>query len=337
MKHMPISPRAAQSGRQDDLPARRWVLLDLVREARGALGLRDRDVAILRGLLSLLPEGAEGVGLTVFASNRVLAARCDGVEERTLRRHLVRLEAKGLIARRLSPSGKRYRLQAGGEVLAYGMDLAPLFAQEEALRALGAAEAATALKARLLRARLRDWLYRQGEGAGQELARMLRRKLSLAALEALWAGVTGKMSGSDGQIVRDIQNSDEESFEEKQRAGEEGQDTAAPPSCAVTLSECLDLAATARTLSPTLPRSWPDLLSLARQLAPAIGIAPPALTRAETALGPHGATLAILGLVQAFDRVKKPEAYLSALTAKAPRLDLGRMFRSLTGAACIPG
>lgn len=116
----------------------RWSLLDLVRRCRKPLGLRDRDVAVLRGLLSFVPQSADPNSLVVFASNRALIERCDGIDERTLRRRLANLKANGLLARKSSPNGKRYRVQdeCAEAKLTYGIDLAPLFAIRDHLIAL---------------------------------------------------------------------------------------------------------------------------------------------------------------------------------------------------------
>jgi replication initiation protein RepC len=97
MEHVMSSPvqrhvRRTNPSYQDDHGAvtpiktedARWSLLDLVRRCRKPLGLRDRDVAVLRGLLSFVPQAADPSTLVVFASNRVLIERCDGIDERTL-------------------------------------------------------------------------------------------------------------------------------------------------------------------------------------------------------------------------------------------------------------
>ena len=114
----------------------------------------------------------------------------------------------------------------------------------------------------------------------------------------------------------------------------------------ISVAECLELASTAKAMAPTLPLCWNDLIALSTQLAPAIGLKRPLVHEAEKYLGRHGCALAVLGLVEAFDRVRNPEAYLSALVKRAIKdsLDVVRMFRSLArpkygallGAQCIP-
>ena len=62
----------------------RWSLLDLVRRCRKPLGLRDRDIAVLRGLLSFVPQSADPNSLVVFASNRALIVTCSPGSPRLL-------------------------------------------------------------------------------------------------------------------------------------------------------------------------------------------------------------------------------------------------------------
>lgn len=102
------------------------VLRDLI-EARSLFGLRRPVLATLRALISFLEEGS-----VVFASNRSIATRAEGISESALRRHIKTLVDQGLIARRDSSNGKRYRLEAEGrEDLVFGLDLSPLEAARE--------------------------------------------------------------------------------------------------------------------------------------------------------------------------------------------------------------
>ena len=324
MQHIRISPLQMQARRVTSAPKdSRWEILDLARECREALGLRDRDLAVLRGLLSLMQGGS-----VVYASNRVLIERCDGIDERTLRRRLAHLESCGILRRQQSPNGKRYQMRdAEGPVVTYGLDLGPLLAMEPHLRALAEAERRAALRMRALRVLIRDWLYHHGASALPEVAEAarlsLRRKLSVEALEALHAGLGTEMTGSSGQNDRHIQNSDKESFEQEKAD--------------IELSECMELAAEARDMAPEVPQTWPEVVTLSDVLAPAIGLGARVLDQARQHLGRQGCALAVLGLVQAFRRIQKPEAYLLALVRRAElgRLDIVRAFRSLTQG--IPG
>ncbi|MCM3165178.1 plasmid replication protein RepC, partial [Metabacillus litoralis] len=70
----------------------------------------------------------EKTGLVVFPSNRQLSLRAHGMPESTLRRHLASLVEAGIIARKDSPTRKRYahKDKDGGIELAFGFSFAPL-------------------------------------------------------------------------------------------------------------------------------------------------------------------------------------------------------------------
>lgn len=337
----------------------RWSLLDLVRRARTCLGLRDRDIAVLRGLLSLIPASGEAGALVVFASNRVLIERCDGIDERTLRRRLEHLRSRGLVARKSSPNGKRYQVRDDqAEVrLAYGIDLTPLFLQRDHLAALAEQCARDEIRCKALRSVIRDILYHHATDLppepAQQAARSLRRSLSPAQLEALITCLRAELapetapdapqakdlSASDSQNDRHIQSSDKEYFDSDTGIEIHASAlTVAPlplqPDAQkdITIGECLDLAKNATAFAADRPRDWPDILRLSATLGPALGLQPGDIGVARQAMGPFGCALAILGLVEAFDTIRNPRAYLRSLATRAcdGGLDVVRMFRSLT-------
>ncbi len=346
-----VSRRAQPAGRQTRTPPApqdpRWQLLALVRTCRDKLALRDRDITVLRGLLSLVPAGATPVQRVVFASNRVLIERCDGIDERTLRRRLAQLQTAGLLIRKPSPNGKRYQIRdADTEArLTYGIDLTPLFALQSHLEGLAALCGQEALQRRSLRAMIRDLLFRHpdaGTPAEREEARLsLRRVLSIARLEAILRMLAPEspptpapqMTVSDSQNDRHIQRSDKEDLEsepaEKCQKPQPAPET--QPDEDLTVEECLDLAPTARALAPEPLRSWDGMIDLSARLAPAIGLSPQIMQSARSALGPHGCALAVLGLIEALGRIRNPQAYLQALILRAGNQGLNsvRMFRSL--------
>lgn len=345
-------PSASVPERQERSDVR-WRCLTLIQQARSELGLRDRDIAVLRGLLSLLPPSSWGKDMTIFASNRVLSSRCDGVEERTLRRRLNHLSEAGLVVRKSSPNGKRYRTcdEDGATVLTFGIDLGPLCVRFDEIETLAeqAERAARNRSSLISQIRHRIWEIAEQEldiGADVlETARLaLRRKLSACQLKAILESVRAlkpthspsDLSGSRGRIVRHIQNSDKEDFEKVAQSAAVARARTAPnPSIRefdLTLRECISSAKTARSLAPRPPETWRDIVSLAETLSPAIGIDAAALHCARATLGPLEASLAILGLVEAYPRIVRPAAYLAALTRRArhSRIDPVRMFRSLT-------
>lgn len=124
-------------------PILRRELLRLIRTTRSKLGLSTGDVLVLDTLLSFLPcrDRATGVDLpidpnmllVVYASNRSICERANGMDERVLRRHVSRLVAAGLLQRHDSATRKRFALRTAGKVrAAFGLDLTPLlrFANE---------------------------------------------------------------------------------------------------------------------------------------------------------------------------------------------------------------
>ena len=332
----------------------RWHLLDLVRTCRHRLALRDRDIAVLRGLFSLMPAAAEAHQRIVFASNRVLIDRCDGIDERTLRRRLLHLQDKGLLTRNLSPNGKRYQIRDESDAarLTYGLDLSPLFLIQSHLEALAEDCRRETQRIAVLRALLRDALYHAPSSTPQALrdeARLaLRRTLASPRIEEILhhlrssfasnpVAAAQELTASDSQNDRHIQSSNTDS------ADSEGLEAAKSPVAIttpakpgtedqdLTVTECLELAPAALAMAAEVPRTWRDIIKLAYMLAPAIGLRRASVDLAEARLGQHGCALAVLGLVEAFGRIRNPEAYLRALAnaAQDKALNLVRMFRSL--------
>lgn len=338
----------------------RWSLLDLVRRSRNRLGLRDRDITVLRGLLSLVPPSADPSALVVFASNRVLIERCDGIDERTLRRRLEHLKARGLIARRSSPNGKRYQVRddCTDVRLTYGIDLSPLFAIRDHLEALAEQCLRDEIRCKALRSVIRDILYHHAANMQPELTeracRSLRRSLSSDQLEEIIdhlhaelppaklqdASVTTVLSASDSQNDRHIQKSYKENYESEDAEEEKGAepltaDVTSQPGGEgndITVRECMAMARNAATFTSEPARDWDDVVKLSAALAPALGLENSDVDVARRTMGPLGCALAILGLVESFDKIRNPRAYLRALTTRAREngLDFVRMFRSLT-------
>lgn len=113
----------------------KWAVFRHIAQAKDALGVSDRALAVLNALLSFHPETAlvaeQGSDLVVFPSNEQLRLRAHGMAESTLRRHLGALVEAGLVVRRDSPNGKRYarKGQGGAVTQAFGFDLRPIVAR----------------------------------------------------------------------------------------------------------------------------------------------------------------------------------------------------------------
>ena len=361
---MPASPtKSRPPARGSEAADQRWSLLNLVRTCRERLGLRDRDITVLRGLLSLIPATAHADERVVFASNRVLIERCDGIDERTLRRRIEHLQTHGLLVRRASPNGKRYQLRAdGAEIrLTYGLDLAPLFKIRDHLVALADQCHQEVLHCKAMRAMIRDILFHHGKSLPADIAeaaiRSLRRMLSSDQLHAIVetlrqqgtatpvqeACETSVLTVSNSQNDRHIQSSYKKEFDsecaeepaspgsaESSRPDEGGIDAAD-----ITVRECIDLAPNAAAFAAAPTRDWRDVVTLSQQLAPAIGLGTRDVERARQSLGVLGCALTVIGLVEAFGRIRNAQAYMHALVKRAEtgKLDIVRMFRSLTKAA----
>lgn len=323
-------------------PDPRWFALEAVKAARKTLRLTDRDITVLRGLLSFIPADRWDGPLMVHAANRTLQERCDGMEERTLRRRLAHLCQIGLITRHQSPNRKRYvvRDEDGATVLAYGFCLMPLRQCLAQVQDMAAYERATALRLRALKALLRDAIHHAALDPDMMTAmlRLLRRKATEAELTAALNGLpagnrceamknTAPMTDNDRQTVRHIQSSKKENHEEKTQYISDR--------TALDLDTCLEAAPNAAAFSTNRPQTWPEAEKLAQSLAPAIGIDPTLWHQAKARLGAEGAAIAILGLVEAYPRIKAPARYLAVLLTQT-RIDLARMFRSLTGWARFP-
>lgn len=135
---MSLALMAAQMGAKeipDGKAADKWQVYRDLCEGKSIIGVGDRSLAVLAGLLSFHPDDelSEENGLIVFPSNKQLSLRSHGMANATLRRHLAALLDCGIILRRDSPNGKRYaRKGRGGDLEdAFGFSLAPLLARAE--------------------------------------------------------------------------------------------------------------------------------------------------------------------------------------------------------------
>lgn len=182
----------------DGKPVHKWLVFRLVCEAKAALEVSDRALAVLNALLTFHPDTVlvSGAGdLVVFPSNRVLTLRAHGIAPSTLRRHLAMLVECGLILRRDSPNGKRFaRRGAAGEVeQAFGFDLGPLIARADEFAAL--AETIRAERRALDLARQSITLCRRG------IAKMITAGMD-ASVPADWAGLHRRFMGILASIPR---------------------------------------------------------------------------------------------------------------------------------------
>src|SRR3954469_13321005 len=111
-----VAAQAAAKGCPDDGTGHKWRIFRSLTEAKHALRVSDRALAVLSALLTFHPETVlmPGTDLIVFPSNRELSLRAHGIAAATLRRALGVLVEAGLVIRRDSPNGKRYARKGQG-------------------------------------------------------------------------------------------------------------------------------------------------------------------------------------------------------------------------------
>lgn len=323
--------------------------------------LKCASLAVLRALLTFVTPNEFRAGrVIVHPSNRTLSERAMIACERTLTRHITRLVNLGLVARRHAPNGKRFSVRdaSGSPALIFGLDLTPLLQRVAELRAAADAAAQNAAQARIARARLLNAIFeaetdgRISSAEADDLRKISRRKLSAAEFTAATKTIplpspatriatdhlVDKTAVSDRQ--NDCRQDSEKDLNEEQVAKNSTQAGKWKPGMlrkaqkSLTVANVLEAVPNARCFAMKIPESPDDLHHLADSLAPSLGIDRETYGRAKEVLGVTGAVLAVLGLTEAYGRIRKPGAYLARLTWQARRgLDVQRMFRSLTGGA----
>lgn len=343
----PPCPSGATTTARTDGDTQRdlWRLLDALALCRRQYDLTANSLSVLRALISFLPKATPATGaLLVWPSNRALCERADGMDERTLRRHIDRLISAGLIQRRASPNGKRFALRCRKTVVAaFGFDLAPLRDNGPAIAATAQQERTQAEVCRALRAEILSLLYHlsetgapvpESEEAG--IRRMLRRKYDVITLtgtrDALRKSfrqtctAPREMTVNDSQIDRHIQNTNKESFDSvplQSHQPERNCDQPTPEKHLIpadddlTLTECLNATSESRTFTHETVQSWTDVLRLADMLGPMIGIGTELAEHAKRTMGPLKAAVSILCIIQQSTRIHHPAAYLRRLAILA--------------------
>lgn len=338
----------------------KWEALREIAVARPALGLSDRDITVLQALVSFHPQtvlGGNSAELVVHASNDAICARLNGMPCSTMRRHMAALVARGIVARRDSPNGKRYARHTAEGKEAYGFDLAPIVQRHAEICAL--AEAIRAEADRFARLRETVSLMRRdlaglalwGEETRPDLdlwprlhdlaaltARALRRKLEITDLHAIEAQlalglydarsvldpVSEDMSSNHAHSEQHHQNSipdlhDLELRIENAKATDDALDPEpdGPPAPRLPLGLVLSACPEILTYADGPVRHWHQLVRAADCLRPMMGISPDAWLEAKAQLGPETAAIVLAALLQRFDQLKSPGGYLRSLVRKA--------------------
>ena len=324
----------------------KWDVLRDLATARTRFSLSDRDLAVLQALLSFYPGAKldDPQKLVVFPSNATLCARLNGMPCSTMRRHLSRLLEAGLITRRDSPNGKRYRRREGP---AFGLDLTPLACRAAHIRRLAVDVQAEQQCIAVVREQLsllrRDLIALL---AGAEIAefsplpdmvgKALRRKMTLPQLESLRAVLreaVDKLAASaaltDDPGSTDIQNEQHQYITNKKNPdSEKSIETVQDVSLAEVMATCDQM----QTLSEERIESWHMLVRVAERLRPMLGIGESVWRQAIARMGAVTAAVALAGILQRFDQIRTPAAYLNALAMKAANGEFSavQMIRSLS-------
>lgn len=312
------SPRNPSTESSTDL----WAIFRALRDAHQHYGLRAGQLQTLQAMLSVLKPGQ---GDTIFASNAELCRRVGGIDERTLRRHIERFVKLGFIQRHSSPNHKRYRLKSSdGASLSFGLSLSPFFKRAAEIIEVARQIQQDQRDRLFLRKKILTQLARLDEARGETeytlgLRKILRRKLDLAMYQDLWAKIEDEMDqlstavdkvetpilpANDGQNARQLSKSKKESIDK------EGGESETRPSLQFLKAVCTE----ACSFSQHPIKTWSDVETHARTLAPMMGIDIQRFQKSIEKIGTWKASSAIFILLQMGHRIKNFAAYFSSLT-----------------------
>ncbi|MGO1164767.1 plasmid replication protein RepC [Brucella pseudogrignonensis] len=332
----------------------RWVIYKQLCVAKSAFDLNDRSLAVLSSLLSFLPDDNlnEKAGLVVFPSNRQLSLRAHGMPESTLRRHLASLVKAGIIARKDSPTRKRYahKDREGSVELAFGFSFAPLLnrASEIATVADRIISDQNALKrlrdeVSVIRRDIASALADNTDISGKHSADLQKlfirfrkvvdgipRRASFGELNIIKANLTAigdelaiilknienvpELSGSVAQSERQHIESQSESLFESSNV--KNIDLKGP-SPSISLDQILRTCPDIREYCANGIASWHDLHGATRIVSEFLGISRSAYEEAITSMGIEITSSAIAWILQKLATINSPGGYLRSLTQKA--------------------
>ncbi len=301
----------------------KWHLLSALTQAAENFGLSHRTLGVLKALMTFHPGreiSPEPHQAIVFAANRTLSDRLNGMPESTLRRHLAQLVKLGVVDRRASANNKRFARKVGQRIaLAFGFDLSPLARAAQQIMDAAVERQTQMQEIAVLRQSLitmrQSVIDETGPNETTEMARLLlRRKASLAdfqnALNALAVQLepkpapveTDEMSSNGSQNERHIQvdldsNSDSESVKSK-----------------VSLHDVKQACKEFRCYFTEPVNTWDDMHQIVCRIAPMIGIDQPVLISAQRELGRDVANIAVLCILERLPEIASPGAYLRRLT-----------------------
>jgi len=322
----------------EDLPTThsqpdRFSLIEVVRKASTALGLKAPIIATLDALLSCLPPKRSHN--FVFASNATIAFKRNGISDRTIRRHVAQLAEAGLLIRSDSPNRKRFSKSdmSTGSVLRFGFDLSPLFKSYDQICGMAEDCAKQASHISYLQTKVRCAIARTIELDGlsidaENALRALRRKLSAEELCSILddlvsveenqgmdcsaeMSIDTEMSATDGQNVRHHHISKKELID-----SDVAEKTEYPhlQHHQISIGSLVGACKEAASYLQHPAESLSDVIGHARTLAPMMGIDSTTYRAAEDRLGELRTAVTVWGLLQMQGRIRQLGAYFRAIT-----------------------
>ena len=331
----PNGLRAGELLSADNSIPERHIVVATLRNAAPRLGLSASVISTLDAMLSCLAPKRNHH--TVFASNSTLSFRRNGISDRTIRRHAATLQEIGLLIRRDSPNRKRFTKHNSneGRALRFGFDLSPLFDRLHEIASMAAEVMREREQIDYIRAKIRtaantSLTDNPHDQTALDIFRVLRRKLSLKDCEQILSNLpiseveaeatddqtsdfTTTMTASDGQIVRHHHKSNKEHIDKEKAASNNG----SPPTIVddpITVQELLSACPEAVEFSLSKVETVRDVVTLARTLAPMIGISNQCYEAAHERLGPLRTAATVWAIMQFHDKIKAVGAYFRSIT-----------------------
>jgi len=332
----------------------KWDALRELATARASFGLTDRDLTVLQALLSFYPGTNldRPEKLVVHPSNDSICDRLNGMPCSTMRRHLAKLVAAGVIARRDSPNGKRYVRRSSAGPLVYGFDLSPLARRFEEFAAIARQVKADEQRLddlrhsiSLMRRDLRGLIELQATQNPtcsleqfnlllEITGRDLRRKFGLTELDEMArllesalarmgndvvplpteAVVTIEMSTSPARNEQHYQNLKKELRESEVGTGIEPHPLTTDD---ITLPTVIAACPEITSYSEGPVRHWIDFYTLAEKVRPMMGVCAATWQNAKKQLGAVTAAVVLAAILQRLGNIRSPAAYLRSLSNKA--------------------
>lgn len=320
-----------------------------LRKSYSVVGVSKSAVQTLEALLSFVTDEKR---LIVYASNKVLcerALRSDG----TIRRHIGELVSAGLVARRSSSNGKRFRVHnPDGADECFGIDVGPLLSRSDELQQAADFCAIQDQRKRLVRSQVLALVAQIEQApcppkdAVAEAKLYLRRKMDLegwralhAQLEALIAIVapapasseTAIMSASNNENERHIQDQKEELLMD---SGASSETTVTMSSVAICnenagsvetaalnqeATQQMDVESVKQALpsafsfAPAPVRTAQDLISFGWSLASFVAIPERLLRQAAQKWGVETVVLTVLGIIERGAKISNPGGYFRSV------------------------